>query len=115
MGAHRLHRPLFLVALLAGLAGLAGGCGDGPAVDYCDVRCKCANCADDDREACLIANNAEFDRADLYDCGQEASDLYDCWVRLNTCDDFNHAEGSAKCQKSLDEYGKCIAATSSLQ
>lgn len=73
--------------LLSGLAlTMAVGCSTA-AEDACDEYCRCEACNDREYDECVIEVEAALDIADVYDCSQEAEELYECAIARGYCQD----------------------------
>jgi len=72
-----------ILACLA-LSLTAFGCAS-QATEYCDLKCDCNGCSDENYDECVILFDARLDKADIYGCTNKFDDLHDCVVVKSDC------------------------------
>ena len=94
---------LLALALVAGTA--ATGC-TSITTDYCDLRCDCEGCSDNQRDECFVEQEARADQADVYDCADLHDDYLQCVVDRPLCEgaDFRNPAG---CEDAKDRRNSC--------
>ena len=79
------HAALATVLAFPFAVGMGSGCGR--AQEVCDVVCDCVLCNDRTEDDCIIELDRMIERAEAYDCVQEADDYFDCAINKGDCDD----------------------------
>jgi hypothetical protein len=64
----------------------AVSCTPGEVNDYCDAKCDCENCSDEEREECIIERETRVDVADAFGCGAEYREYLACRADRGTCE-----------------------------
>lgn len=91
------------LSLLLSAAAAASGCG-GLTGDYCDAKCECEGCNDNQRDECSVQQDSRSDQAGVYDCGDYFDEYMECVVDHPFCDvaDFRDPPACAAQKDRLD-------------
>ncbi len=111
-----------LVVAIAVLSAIAGsgfamaGCGS-TVGDYCDSKCKCENCGEQQRQECEIEADANVNVADAYGCTNLLDPYLECEVQGHTCSADGHYSDNnmGECKQSYEAWQKCLNSQTSRQ
>ncbi len=95
--------------LLAALGASTAGC-SGSAGEYCDLKCDCEGCNDQEYDECIVHTEAAQDRGSAYDCDEEVDVLMECILNDNDCDEIAGVEiFTADCGDEQDDVNDCLS------
>jgi len=100
-----MRRIWTLLACLA-LGSASAACAS-PATEYCNAKCDCTGCSDNQYDECTIRYEAEADIADAYGCNVQFEDRHLCVVERYECNFRVFDEGLGRCGSELLDYERC--------
>jgi hypothetical protein len=94
-----------VLAMLLGAAAFASGCSSLSA-DLCDLKCDCEGCSDNQRDECVVEEDARADQSDVYDCADLHDDYVQCVVDNPVCDAADFRDPDA-CRTAKERRDNC--------
>jgi len=82
--------------------------------ERCDAICACLECAEVERDACVVDTAAASDTADAYGCGDPYEAYVDCELTKSRCRDDRFFLDGIDCAAERAELAECQARGSSL-
>ena len=85
------------------VAAAASGCG-GVTGEYCDLKCECEGCSDNQLDACNVEAESAVDQSDIYGCADFHDEYLQCVVDHPLCEvaDFRNPPACAAQDDRLD-------------
>jgi len=105
MNRKGLFIPILAALLLALL--LPPACSK--AAEYCDLRCACELCNNQEHEECVIEKAADLETASIYGCVVEYNSFLDCTMDRSECDEYSWSLSGDDCADEREEHEECVA------
>jgi hypothetical protein len=100
-----MRRIVTFLACFA-LASASAACAS-PADEYCEAKCDCQNCSNNQFDECLIVYQADEDIADAYGCSRQFEDRHFCILDRYECAFGVFDEGVLRCGNERDDLNRC--------
>lgn len=109
-------RAQLAVILLGSAAFSLTNCGTALVEDYCDARCDCTGCSEDEREECSITREGRIDHYAAYGCEEQYIEYLQCLVDEGRCEDPPDGDeyytdcndmGECECDGEAEDYREC--------
>lgn len=75
---------------------------------YCQEKTDCEDGNEEDKEACIVREEAGAERADLYGCTDELEAFVECREKDSSCENNQFVLLNNDCNDENREYASCI-------
>jgi hypothetical protein len=106
-----------LLLLGATVATSIPACTNSAVASFCEEKCACEHCNDDDLDACEASYSGETEAAGEYDCETEYTEMLACQAEEGRCDGTGDARRFGvidDCADEIDDYADCVDDASDL-